>query len=74
MLLDADEFITKYELYDVREILRKGALLAHDPTNVVYVEELRQASAETHTGAIPSRPPSIGSLVRCVLFAVAAIA
>ncbi|KAK1144341.1 hypothetical protein N8T08_005493 [Aspergillus melleus] len=71
VLLDADEFITKYELHDLRDILRKGALLTHDPTNTSYAEELtRDPPILANTIAV--RPPSIRCIVQFVLFVVAA--
>ncbi|KAH8434583.1 uncharacterized protein LDX57_012226 [Aspergillus melleus] len=71
VLLDADEFITKYELHDLRDILRKGALLAHDPTNASYAEGLtREPPILANT--IAARPSSIQRVLQCVLFVVAA--
>lgn len=42
ILLDADELATKYNLDDIRDVLRKGALLACDPTNFERVEGLTE--------------------------------
>lgn len=58
MLLDADEYIAKYELHDLRDILRKGALLAHDPTNASYAEGLTR-DPPILANTIAARPPSI---------------
>lgn len=40
ILLNVDEFATKYELDDIRVQLRKGAIVAHSPEDFWLVEGL----------------------------------
>ncbi|KAI9037044.1 uncharacterized protein KD926_000911 [Aspergillus affinis] len=71
VLLNADEFITKYELHDLRDILRKGALLAHDPTNASYAKGLEQ-DPPILANTIAARPPSFRRMLQFWFFVVAA--
>ncbi|KAL2007241.1 hypothetical protein VTN00DRAFT_8679 [Thermoascus crustaceus] len=47
-LLDADEFAAKYNLDDIRDVLKKGALLACDLTNFERVEGLTEEVTGRH--------------------------
>ncbi|BCR96271.1 uncharacterized protein AKAW2_21211S [Aspergillus luchuensis] len=40
ILLEADEFVTKYNLHDSRDLIRKGALLSYDPHDYARVDGL----------------------------------
>ncbi|GKZ30604.1 hypothetical protein AbraIFM66950_009684 [Aspergillus brasiliensis] len=40
ILLEADEFVTRYNLHDSRNLIRKGALLSYDPHDYARVDGL----------------------------------
>ncbi|OJJ77885.1 hypothetical protein ASPBRDRAFT_112571, partial [Aspergillus brasiliensis CBS 101740] len=40
ILLEADEFVTRFNLHDSRDLIRKGALLSHDPHDYARVDGL----------------------------------
>jgi hypothetical protein len=42
ILLEADEFVTKHNLHDIRDLIRMGALLFHEPQDFVRVEDLTE--------------------------------
>lgn len=46
ILSDADIFITQNNLHHLRDVLRKGALLAYDPPQWETIEELTQEENE----------------------------
>ncbi|PLB51474.1 hypothetical protein P170DRAFT_422485 [Aspergillus steynii IBT 23096] len=72
ILINADEFITKYELHHICNVLRKGTLLAHDPNKASHAEKLPFEGDPFLRDTIAAKPPSIRSLLRCVLFVIAA--
>ncbi|GLA04639.1 hypothetical protein AnigIFM60653_004697 [Aspergillus niger] len=43
ILLEADEFVTRYNLHDSRDSIRKGALLAYDPHDYARIDGLTDA-------------------------------
>ncbi|PYH41657.1 uncharacterized protein BP01DRAFT_406723 [Aspergillus saccharolyticus JOP 1030-1] len=47
VLLDADEFVTKYELDDIRDQIRIGALLLDDPNNIEGINGLTDEDIQT---------------------------
>ncbi|KXG47634.1 Major facilitator superfamily domain, general substrate transporter [Penicillium griseofulvum] len=53
-LLEADEFVTKYDLADIREVIRKGALLFHHPDDLKRIEE---ETLYLGNGNIQGKPP-----------------
>ncbi|KAL4744962.1 hypothetical protein BDW72DRAFT_187585 [Aspergillus terricola var. indicus] len=54
ILLDADEFVTKYDLDDLRDEIRTGALLVDDPDHLGCVEGL--ADEEARALALERQP------------------
>ncbi|PKY00611.1 MFS general substrate transporter [Aspergillus campestris IBT 28561] len=42
ILLDVDEFATRYDLGHIRELLKKAALIAHNPSDLARTEGLNQ--------------------------------
>lgn len=40
ILLEADEFVTRYNLHDSRDLIRKGALLSYDPHDYARADGL----------------------------------
>ncbi|KAJ5952464.1 Major facilitator superfamily domain general substrate transporter [Penicillium vulpinum] len=58
IVLEADEFVTKYDLADIREIIRKGALLFYHPHNLAQIEE-EMGYLENQGNSIkgPGKPP-----------------
>ncbi|GLA50685.1 hypothetical protein AnigIFM63604_006987 [Aspergillus niger] len=42
ILLEADEFVTRYNLHDSRDLIRKGALLSYDPHDYARVDGLSE--------------------------------
>ncbi|KAL6230636.1 hypothetical protein BDW75DRAFT_234240 [Aspergillus navahoensis] len=59
LVLDADEFVTKYELDDLRNEIRTGALLVNDPDHAGCVEGL--SDAEIRALAMEKQPTPIFS-------------
>ncbi|GLA53833.1 hypothetical protein AnigIFM63604_011137 [Aspergillus niger] len=54
ILLDADEFVTKYDIDDLRDEIRTGALLVDDPDHIGCFECL--ADEETRALALERQP------------------
>ncbi|KAB8227656.1 uncharacterized protein BDW43DRAFT_238940 [Aspergillus alliaceus] len=51
ILLEADEFVTKHNLHDARDLIRKGALLFYDLHDYTRVEDLTEDEiAALHNG------------------------
>ncbi|KAL3472586.1 hypothetical protein BJX99DRAFT_235215 [Aspergillus californicus] len=59
VLLDADEFVTKYKLDEMRDEIRTAAFLVDDPGNIECVEGLTDGDLRTLT--LESRPTPIFS-------------
>ncbi|KAJ5200249.1 Major facilitator superfamily domain general substrate transporter [Penicillium cf. griseofulvum] len=55
-LLEADEFVTKYDLADIREVIRKGALLFYHPDDLKRIEE---ETLYLGDGNIQGKPPGL---------------
>ncbi|KAL4982443.1 hypothetical protein BDW68DRAFT_58066 [Aspergillus falconensis] len=59
LVLDADEFVTKYELDDLRNEIRTGAFLVNDPDHAGCLESL--SDAEIRALALEKQPTPIFS-------------
>ncbi|KAJ6043579.1 Major facilitator superfamily domain general substrate transporter [Penicillium canescens] len=57
ILLEADAFITKYELFEMRDTIRKGILLFYRPYGIAGIEEDEYLGNEGNQGDIKGKPP-----------------